>query len=220
MKKITALIMMAVLVTIGGVYASWIYATGSLNTFSANGITINIDSAQSDNQTTIGTFSMSDATEIDIDDIDDGKLHNAVLVCDGSVTITFTPNVAAGNADIENIGIPMSLKVSFTEKYFKEKKILSVAPGKEIVYSPTLTNQDIEGGTLSKDASAANELGTYTKNTNGTFSWTLSSEVLLSLLVLNEGEELYLESIAEHNAFVEAISGGRLIVFQIDHVVD
>ena len=213
MKKITALIMTAIMATIGGVYAAWIYATGTTATFEEKGIGITLIGAQANNEMTVGTFSMSQAVNVNIDDDEnDGTLHKAVLNVDGGMTITFQANDRAGDVNVEKYGIKMSLTLDIVEKTYNGKVIF--APAKKIYYSPVITNDETEKiADTSKD-----EIGTYTKTGDGTFTWTLSAEEILSMLVFNEREDLILDSIAEHKAFEEALEGGTAIDFVIEHI--
>ena len=221
MRKITALIMMALLVTIGGVYASWLYATGGAVELTEKGIGINMVGAQADNETTIGYFDFSDNLIFDIDDpADDGILHKAVLVpgATSSIKITFTPNPAAGDAAIEDLGIAMRLTVSVhNPNEYEGRQILSIAEGKEVVYSPVLTYDDIDGGVNEKVASGANEIGKYYKE-GANFVWEITAEEALSMLVLNEGEDLFLDTMAEHALFTAAVSNIH-IDFTVEHYV-
>ena len=213
MKKITALIMMAIMITIGGVYAAWIYATGTTATFEEKGVGITLIGAQANNEMTVGTFSMSQAVNVDIDDDEsDATLHKAVLKVDGGMTITFTPNDLAGDTNIENYGIKMSLTLKITEKTYKDKVIFGAA--KAVYYSPVITGDET---TKTADVSK-NEIGTYSKTVDGAFTWTLTEDEILSMLVFNEGEDLILDSIAAHNAFADALAGGTAINFVIEHV--
>jgi hypothetical protein len=213
MKKITALIMMAIMITIGGVYAAWIYATGTTATFEEKGVGITLIGAQANNEMTVGTFSMSEAVNVDIDDDEsDATLHKAVLRVGGGMTITFTANDLAGDANVKNYGIKMSLTLKITEKTYKDKVIFKAA--KAVYYSPVISGTET---TKAADESK-NEIGTYTKTGDGVFTWTLTESEILSMLVFNEGEDLILDSIAAHNAFADALAGGTAINFVIEHI--
>ena len=190
--------------TAGSVLVMWLSEL-----ITEKGIGINMVGAQADNETTIGYFDFSDNLISDIDDpADDGELHKAVLVAGAtsSIKITFTPNAAAGDAAIEDLGIAMKLTVSVhNASEYEGKQILSIAEGKDVVYSPVLTYEDIEGGVNEKLATEANEVGKYYKE-GSNFVWEISAEEALAMLVLNEGEDLYLETMDEHAAFTAAVS--------------
>ncbi len=213
MKKITALIMMAIMITIGGVYASWIYATGTTATYTEKGVGITLIGAQANNQLTVGTFNMSPAVNIDIDDDEaDEKLHTAVLRVSGGLDITFTANPQAGNSSIENYGIKMSITLDINEKTYGENVIF--APAKEIFYSPVITGDETEKvADASKD-----EIGTYRKAGECVFVWSLSAEDIMAMLTFNGGKELVLEDLAAHAAFAAALDGGTGINFIVEHV--
>ena len=101
MKKISTLIALATLVTIGGVYASWTYASsGKLSsTFYLDGSTnVGItDKVGADK----GTLSINrDNFRIVIDDEDND--HNADFSVSGYLTITYTPSIAVTDDEKKN----------------------------------------------------------------------------------------------------------------------
>lgn len=92
MKKLSVVLLLVLCITIGGVYANWIYAgtnAGDLHHHMANIVLTDIDK-----QTKIGTYSIvqgDDTIKIKIDQKASGD-YDTVLSVTGSITITFTPN--------------------------------------------------------------------------------------------------------------------------------
>ncbi|MBQ7324039.1 MAG: hypothetical protein IJW96_05700, partial [Clostridia bacterium] len=92
-KRLSVLASLALCVTVGGVYATWIYATQEVPTaYATMGVTLTGTSqgGQAGTLTIAGTN-----VDLTIDDVaTDTELHKATLVYDttGYFTITFTPN--------------------------------------------------------------------------------------------------------------------------------
>ena len=107
LKKVMAMIMCAVLVTIGGVYATWNYATKAVATKTvAFGIPTLTDATISDS---IGTLTVNSSNlKIEIDDTNNDKVGELVIT--GSITITFQPHADAA-PDIKNNGIALKYTI-------------------------------------------------------------------------------------------------------------
>ena len=221
MKKITAIIMMVLFVTIGGVYATWTYSETAMGTASRDAINIALTTANNKGGS-VGSYAFSNAVEVAIDDDqNDDTVHKAVLTCTGSITLTFTPSETAGG-DIKDFGIAMKITPSFTSPTWKDAngedtKIISIASDKTSFLSPVLTT-----GTSvdAKDTAETNDLGVFAKTTDGKFTWTLDANDILSILVLFEGKDLILDSSAAHAAFGQALAGHKIISFSVEQVVD
>ena len=113
MKKITAIIMSALILTIGGVYATWTYAQGSVAQ-SNEYIKGQIKMAEVVTDNAAGTISI-DLSQVSVIIDDEGDDHIADLKVSGTVRITFTPN--KGSSDTN--GIPLRYKVSITDESVK-----------------------------------------------------------------------------------------------------
>jgi hypothetical protein len=221
MKKITAIIMMVLFVTIGGVYATWTYSETAMGTASRDAINIALTTANNKGGS-VGSYEFSNAVEVAIDDDQtDNTVHKAVLTCTGSITLTFTPSATAGG-DIKELGIAMKITPSINTATWKDAegvdtKIISIASGKTSFLSPVLTegNESVDAKTTAE----TNDLGVFAKTTDGKFTWTLDSSDILSILVLFEGKDLILDSSAAHAAFGNALAGHKIITFSVEQVV-
>ena len=104
MKKLTVIIALMLVITIGGVYATWNYAQGDVAKVDKylDSVTKITDKVVT---TSKGTIAI-DATGLSIliDDADNN--HVAELSVTGSVTVTFTPNEGA-DADVKANGIKL-----------------------------------------------------------------------------------------------------------------
>lgn len=149
MRKLSLLIALAFMVTIGGVYAAWNYAQG---TTASVEITREINMAQVNTNSNKGTIS---ATPHDVaflvDDKGDGT-YTAVLKGTGSFSINFTASTGA-DADTISNGIEMiatiSIKSTSNLKYKEQTPIELVEEKSVIDITPTGPSQT---GTLKVDA--------------------------------------------------------------------
>lgn len=186
MKKLTTIIALALVLTIGGVYAAWNYfqggATGAtaqprigMATVSYNGEkgTITAD-------TTALTLLVDDMSTVSGSGIN--TQHKAGLTGVGSIAITFTPKAGA-DADVVNNGIKMQATLSVTkinaESKYNGKDAISVDPAKATF--------ELNGGAACK-------------------STTISYEQIIDALVLYEGEELILDTKAKYDEFAKILS--------------
>ena len=211
MKKITALIMMALLITIGGVYAAWNYSEGNA-TASSPRDAVNIALTAANDVGSNGTFSFSNAIELSIDDDEnDSIVHLAVLKCEGSIVITFTP-ASTANGDVKAKGIPMKVDATYTPVEYNGKKVITCISS---FISPVLTG---DATVVDAKDTDADDIGIVKKEANGTFTWTLSSADVLSLFTLYEGTDLILDSRADHDTVAGLLDGHKIVKFAVSQV--
>ena len=210
MKRITALIMMAIMTTIGGVYAAWIYDDGAPDAKTESALSVIVEAPETSGKS--GTLDIGALVEVAIDDdLNDIPRYQAVLTCEGSITITFKPSETAG-ADTKANGIHIKL-TPIVESTATYEGITIISTTGE-VFSPAVGQT---GDNLETDE---REVGTYVKNSDGTFSWTLSNTDILSLLQLGEPDNPFiLDTSAKHAAFTAALAGHHNIKFKVEEVV-
>ena len=112
MKKLSTLIAIALIVTIGSVYAAWSYAQG---TAASNEITREVNMAQVNTDSNKGSIAATPNNfAFLVDDVDE-KDYVADLVgtTGGDLTLTFTPAVGA-DATLADTGIKMIATVTVT----------------------------------------------------------------------------------------------------------
>lgn len=115
MKKLSLLIALVLLVTIGGVYATWNYAQGDVT--SSQGFVLpkmeTVITSGSKGTIAVDTTGLT----IKVDDSDtDSVTHKPVLVIDGDIVITFTPATGADDTVATN-GIQMQAVVTCTDNW-------------------------------------------------------------------------------------------------------
>lgn len=198
-KKLSMLAAMALCVTVGGVYATWIYATDAVPTaYATMGVTMTGTATGGQ----AGTLTIA-GTNVDLtidDDATDEHVHKATLVSNpsGEFKITFTPNTNA-ESDIQDgvdlqwfVGIynvdtaqavtPVANKATWDYTYNSTKtNIFTVDTTPE-----TILATDMDG-----------EIG-------GPFTCTLEIEDVLGKITLNNN--MYLTTIEQYNAASAAVA--------------
>ncbi|MBE6671266.1 MAG: hypothetical protein E7593_03590 [Ruminococcaceae bacterium] len=140
MKKLSLLMALIVLVTIGGVYATWNYAQGNVST--AQGFAL-------PKMETVVTTGTKGSIAVDVsgltikidDDANDAYTHKAVLKMDGELKINFTPAVGADES-VANNGIKMRVEITCTENWkYDEKNIFTVDTSKNVIITDSATKE-------------------------------------------------------------------------------
>lgn len=126
MKKLTIIVALMLIVTIGGVYATWNYAQGDVSKVDKylDSVTKITDKVVT---TSKGTISV-DSTNLSIVIDDANNDHTAELSVTGYVQITFTPNDGA-DADVIANGIKLKYSMSNTGLTHNGDDIFTYATG-------------------------------------------------------------------------------------------
>ncbi len=198
MKKLSLLIALCMLLTIGGVYATWSYvgSTDIVDAFAESKVTISDAVIEG----TYGIYKIDSNLVLTVDQANDN--HEAELVFGSNndqpvyLTVTFTPSVNAPKAIKENavkselyfgVTTPMQYSIDNAGNYSAEGTPVDIFkfknPGNEI-----LDNTFV-----------------WTKNDDGTFTYTLSVDALKEQISLSQ--TFVLDIRAEHDAFRTALKG-------------
>lgn len=205
-KRLSVLASLALCVTVGGVYATWIYATQEVPTaYATMGVTLTGTSqgGQAGTLTIAGTN-----VDLTIDDLaGDNKLHKAELVFDkdGYFTITFTPNANAEADIMDGVSIDWSVGLY---------KSSGATPG--TVDASTWTFDDVVDdpeNPVEKQIFTINTATTTIQEgtangwtvSNGVYTYKLDMEDVMTKITLND--TLYLTTVEEYNAFKQALLG-------------
>ena len=190
MKKISLFVALALLVTVGGVYAAWIYpaddaAVGTANkTFTGNMTQV------STSATSKGTISVKTSSDTLKLFVDDGGEYVATPIAQGSVDIIFTP-IDGVSEEIANNGIEMLLTVSITGAQTTVKD-----DGDHDVKIFTVNTETVD-------------LGKGTKQADGSFLVNITGTQVLSYLdFCKDGvsdHTVTLNTLAENEAFGVAL---------------
>ena len=172
MKKLTLLVALILCVTIGGVYAAWVY-TG--NTMGTAGRSVSHGMATATTEGNVGLYKIEhNDIDIKVDQKATGD-YTAVLVITGSVTVTFTPNLGAP-ADVVANALPTVAYLTLTDS------ATNMYEGKEI-YKLNDVKVDLNWGT---------------PNADGVFTATVTADQVASMIDINDFE---LDTHAKYEAF-------------------
>ena len=198
MKKLSLLIALCMLLTIGGVYATWSYvgSTDIIDAFSESKVTI----ADAVIEGTYGIYKVESNLVLTVDQANDA--HEAELVFgsnDGQdiyLKVTFTPSTNAPKA-IKDDAVP-------SELYFGVTTPMQYTMDAEGNYAEDGTPVDIFNFANHGNGILDNTFE-WTKNADGTFTYGLDAEQLKDQISLSQ--TFVLDIKAEHDAFRTALAG-------------
>ena len=188
LKKISLFIALAVMVTIGGVYAGWLYPSDDAAVGSATK-TFTGNMAQVDTQATSkGNISVDTANDTLKFFVEDAGSYLAQATAQGSFTVIFTP--AAGVSEsISSNGIDLVMEISITGT---QTKISDDQDHEVSIFTVKTATLDLGKGT--KDGNVFKRVVTGT-------------EVLNCLTFCGgAGHTVHLETLVENKAFGEAMN--------------
>lgn len=210
MKKLSAIIALAVCLTIGGVYAAWHYAgTDDIaDVFAEAKVTITDATLDGAN----GVYTITSNLVLEVEQANDA--HEAELVFKSNnsedifLKVTFKPASFAPD-DIKESAVP-------SELYWGTTVPMQYKVDGEGNYSATGTPVDIfTFSNVSNDH--LDENITWTPESDGSFSYTLDVDDLKGMISLSR--TFVLDTKAEHDAFRAAL-GGNIVARVTDGTVN
>lgn len=184
-KKLSLFLALAMLLTIGGVYAVWTF-TQSTDIMDINTSSL-MDMGEATSIGTYGTYSFDNQLSMVIDPAE-GTNHTTALYVTGTLTITFKPNTYAP-ANIVKNGVTSYFsheRVSESEPQYNGTTILTVDTNRHTI-GTTDSSEEIK----------------WTKNDDGTFSVKFTAEEIAAHIDL---AEIVLESKTEYDAYDRVLS--------------
>ena len=182
MKKFSLLILLALLVSIGGVYATWVYTQSNdvADITEAKAITM----TNAEFIGTYGTYTSDASTILMKIDPKEGTTHVTSLVITGEIVITFTPTTHAP-VDVKENAVATTYTFSLSNNNWKygDQFIMTVdSQPKNIVWE---------------------------KQDDGTFKYTITAAELASILTLTD---ITLDTKAEYDAYDAALTNGQIVL--------
>lgn len=183
MKRISLLIALCMLLTIGGVYATWTYTQNTDVADEAVNMNMNLtDVAYSGSY---GTYKVDTSSLKLAIDPKEGTTHTTALYIDGNIVITFTPNSVA----------PVEVKEN----------------GLDTTYTLSLSNPNWKYN--SQDIVTLNHAGAHdvvwTKQADGTFTYTISAADLADHISL---AEIVLDTKVAYDAYNVVLGQGAIVI--------
>ena len=189
MRKLSTIIALALIITIGGVFAIWHYAQDEVSLETT--ITSTMADVKSDTQK--GTITVvSNNLSFSVDDLGTTD-WKAELVKSGSLVFKFEPTNGA-DADVVANGIKLQATITIAglQNTYDNSSEVDSGDYKEITVFSTKTGDntiEINGGNPTKDTNI-----------------TITAEDIANCLIFNEGTDVYLRTYANNIAYETALT--------------
>ena len=182
-KRFSLLVVLALCVTIGGVYATWVYSQSDdvADITGARAITM----TEATFTGTYGTYSVDTSQLSMVVDPKEGTTHTTALKITGDLVITFTPNTYAPT-EVKQSGVPSTFTFSLSNQEWKydDKLIMTVDTNKHDI--------------------------TWKKSDSGdVFTYTITSVDLARYLTLTE---ITLDTKTDYDAYDAVLTNGQVVV--------
>jgi len=186
MKKFSLLIALALLLTVSGVYATWVYSQSDdvADITGAKAITM----TEATFTGTYGTFAVNTqnlSMVVDPKGDTGAAAHTTSLVITGDLVITFTPNAHAPSTVKQN-GVAATFQFGLSNDNWKYET--------EDIMTVDTTKYDIDWGT---------------PGANGVFTFTISAAELANYITLTE---FVLDTKADYDAYDGILTNGQVTI--------
>ena len=189
MKKLGLLIAMILCVTIGGVYASWTYTQSTDVADETVNMAMNLTDVKYSGS--YGTYTV-DASKVSMTiDPKPGTQHITALTITGDLVITFTPNSVAPN-EIKESGVDSTFEFGLSN----ENWVYDDGAGEKTLV------------TLGHAGEGAHDI-TWVKQSDGTFTYTITATELAGHIKLNE---FNLDTKVKYDAFNKVLATGQITI--------
>lgn len=198
-RVLSLLIALAILVTVGGVYATWLYAQSDMTAVHGHIGSFGLASATINNNQ--GTFTVDATNAHLIIDQKDTSDYTAVLKAEGTITVKFTPSdiFKNTNKDKETFAVTYSLLTDNTNPTGYKVPDGTGADKELFTKFDTTTKTDL----------------TLHRGNDGNYTATVQATELLKLMAINS---FTLDSYAKYTAFSAKAGVFGNIGFQVDDV--
>ena len=221
MKKLSVLIASLLCVTIGGVYATWYYATSNNvgDKHQHIGLELTADTLQGGYgsymvETKVGMWidpKSNDSYEAALyfGSADASGVVTPAQPDDAAIVITYTPDDYVPD-DVDNFGLTTYWSLSW-----KKGDLTNLAGWK---YGTTPIFSEINTTTVATISPSNGTGAKWNKESDGTFTYTITVETLADMIKLTEG--ITLDTITKYNEFQADLSGGTIGINVNDGVAD
>lgn len=189
MRKLSLLIALCTLLTVGGVYATWTYTQNTDVADEAVNMNMNLtDVAYSGSY---GTYKV-DTTGLSMKiDPKAGTAHTTALYMSGAIVITFTPNSVAPD-EVKANGVASTFQFSLADDWkYQDQDIVTINHTEK---------HDI----------------TWVPQADGTFTFTISAEDLVDHFSLTEFQ---LDTKTDYDAYNAVLGTGSVVITVSDGIV-
>ena len=224
MKKIGLWMAALTAVTVGGVYANFVYSDDSKMNESMSDTAIGVADATLDGAA--GTlsvdakgliFTIDSAKAVLKDNLGTTNAHTAMISATGSITVTFTPTAGLQETEILNNAIPA--EISFAASWGAPENFTYAwdTDGDDVAETIQVFKAVTTNTIFIHKANETDKDIRWTKGENGVFTYTITAEELFgedSILEADvlEINDIILETYEEYQEFVKAFSSKNLEV--------
>lgn len=208
MKKIRALVIALLCLTIGGVYAAWEFAEDNNIDRKAQTVTVTL-ATKVETSEVLGSFeiALSDDFAIVIDQKGEGD-HTTNLLVEGSITLTFTANENASKY-IREHGVESHFYFAVSNS-LKYNDANSDTAGERPIYSIDTQARHVIGVVGSAEDAEDKE---WDMTGDRTFTYIIENKELQSLITMND---FVIDSSTEYAAFNEVLRSGTITLYLND----
>ncbi len=212
MKKISILIALALIVTIGGVYATWSYNSQDAVNDSHEHFKLNMADYEDTGNSKGKISCFKNNVEIEVDDTNGD--YKAELVVTGDMIFIFTPYDEA-SADVKNNGITMQFTVhrSSEDMMYEGKQIFNLSSEAHMDFTTGLTKLDVSNCNDPALWGGA-DLSAYVAT--GAFAVRITGEDLVNKGYLTLGD-FTLNTVMKYHEFQAAMGKGQLGITVEEH---
>lgn len=174
--------LLALCITIGGVYATWVYSQSD-DVADITGATA-VTMTEATFTGTYGTYAVDTTGLTMVVDPKENTTHTTALKIDGDLVIKFTPNTYAP-AEVKTNGVPSTFAFSLSNDAWKYET--------EDIMTINTNKQNI----------------TWTPDGAGAFTYTISADDLAGYITFTE---FTLDTKAEYDAYDRVLTNGQIVV--------
>ena len=198
-KLLSIFVAFALMITVGGVYATWNYIEGDIS--AADGYFDNVlKMAEVTDSSSAGSFSIKRIEDLSITIDDLGGDHIADLVFDGSLTIVFTPVAGVTDEYVESLPIQFTL--------FNHEDLVYPDGSDDAIFN-VYTTPIVRGSTITVGGETVS-VGDFTKTETGTYEWVIPASTFSKLITLSSDFEL--PTRADYDEFRSKLHDGSLSI--------
>ena len=208
MKKLSVLMVGLTCLTVGGVYATWTYAQNA--DVDSKTQVLGIAMADIADSGSYGTYEIirEEAEGLITVDATSESNHRARLSYNGKITLKFTPSSSADNT-VKAQGVKSVYKFYTTVGTSNEQSAW-VYEGQQIF--------NVDTTTVTIDVATATEGAKWTKQTDGSFTYELTTDILDDIITLQNTFEL--DNKTEYEAFRTALGTGSITCYVNDYATE
>ena len=183
MKKLSILIALMLIISIGGVYATWTYTQSTDVADESLNMSLNLTNVTYEG--TYGTYEIDKSNLTMVIDPKEGTTHVTALKITGNLVIKFTP-AAYAPEDVKNNAVDSTFQFKLSNENW------------------TYNNQKVV--TLKHTEKHAIE---WQKQADGTFTYTMDAAALANHITLTE---FTLDTKTEYDAYNKVLANGQIII--------